>query len=185
MSYQEYREQLRSIISERSLRLGDYTLQSGRQTSFYFDTKQTTLTGEGAYHIATLAITLIKKEFPQVTTIGGPAMGANFIVPPLLWLDAQSKSPQIRHGFIVYKEGNELRVANSPPSGTEFVGIEDVITTGESVSRACRYMIERGCILRGLLCLIDRSEGGVKRLEDEFGVPAIPLFTVRDFFPRV
>jgi orotate phosphoribosyltransferase len=51
---QELRE-LREIIRQKSLRVGEFTLSSGKKSSYYLDCRMTTLDPRGAFLIARLA----------------------------------------------------------------------------------------------------------------------------------
>jgi orotate phosphoribosyltransferase len=42
------REQLRRLLKAESLIFGDFTLASGKKSTFYFDSKRTTLRSDGA-----------------------------------------------------------------------------------------------------------------------------------------
>ncbi len=46
------RARLRDLLKQHSLMFGDFTLASGQKSSYYFDSKRTTLRPEGAYLVA-------------------------------------------------------------------------------------------------------------------------------------
>ena len=47
---------LRALLHERSLTRGDFTLASGRRSSFYIDARRTTMSGEGQVLIGALGL---------------------------------------------------------------------------------------------------------------------------------
>src|SRR5438067_262612 len=74
------RENLRQIIRERSLRIGDFTLSSGKKSSYYLDCRLTTMHPRGALLIARLILARIRAEKIRAEAIGGLTLGADPIV---------------------------------------------------------------------------------------------------------
>ena len=75
------REQLRAILKEHSLMFGDFTLASGKKSTFYFDSKKTTLLPEGAWLTARAVLRVIREhgieaDAPRVTEAEGEDLGA-------------------------------------------------------------------------------------------------------------
>ena len=67
-----------------------FTLVSGRKSSYYFDSKQTTLDPEGAYLTAWCILDLVRREGIDATAIGGMTLGADPMVcavAPLSFLE--------------------------------------------------------------------------------------------------
>ena len=86
---------------------------------------------------------------------------------------------------IVRKErkahGTRTMIENDPEPGSRVLVVEDVITTGASIARACDAFIEAECELVGIFALLDREAGGREALEKKYGVPVLPLFKLSDF----
>ena len=183
----EKRETLRLFIRDNCLSTGAQsaiTLSGGAQTSFYFDCKRATLHGHYLSLIADLLLELIEKEGWESTAIGGKTVGADFIVAAVVARAHEKGSPVI-NGSILRKEpkkhGTCKMIENEMPTGTRIVVVDDVVTSGGSVSDACEAFIEEGCKLVGMLSLIDRNAGGREFLEGKFGVPLKSLFSLEDF----
>ena len=71
-------QRLRAIIAEQSILRGDFTLSSGRKSTYLFQLRQTTLHPEGASLIADLILDFMKEQ--RLTCIGGMVQGAVPIV---------------------------------------------------------------------------------------------------------
>ena len=69
--------ELRDIIRRKSLRMGDFTLSSGKKSSYYLDCRMTTLDPRGAVLIARLILDRIRSRNIQADAIGGLTMGAD------------------------------------------------------------------------------------------------------------
>src|SRR2546426_10066926 len=63
--------QLRAIIRQKSLRIGEFTLSSGKRSSYYLDCRMTTLDPTGALLIGRLMLDCIRKRNIQADAIGG------------------------------------------------------------------------------------------------------------------
>src|SRR2546425_11163240 len=69
--------QLRAIIRQKSLRIGEFTLSSGKRSSYYLDCRMTTLDPTGALLIGRLMLDCIRKHNIQADAIGGLTTGGN------------------------------------------------------------------------------------------------------------
>ena len=70
---ERYRE-LRAHLLEHSVRRGDFTLKSGRKSSWFIDSKQTVCRPEAMLLVADAVLSVIPAE---ATAIGGLTMGAD------------------------------------------------------------------------------------------------------------
>lgn len=170
------RERLHALIQERYIRTGlKFVLSGGGESSYYFDIKAASLNGECAVLIATLMLSKMS-EFPeQYTAIGGKAFGANPIVGAILTrAGAMGKSLK---GSILY----EGKIENRPMPGTKMILVDDVITSGGSLLEASNAFLECGCVPMGIMAIVDRQTGGVKKLRDELKIPVVCLFESEEF----
>ena len=67
---------LLKILKELSYEEGDFTLASGKKSSFYIDCKETTLNPEGMYLVGTLMYQLVQ-TIPGVDAVGGVSVGGD------------------------------------------------------------------------------------------------------------
>jgi len=70
-------QELREIIRKKYLRVGDFTLSSGKKSSYYLDCRTTTLDPRGALLIARLILETIRNKHIKADAIGGLTMGAD------------------------------------------------------------------------------------------------------------
>lgn len=177
-------ERLRRFIEENCLVSDiDISLNTGIQSSFYFDCKKATLSGESLSLIVDAVLSVIDELPEQPTAIGGPAMGADPIVAGVVARAYQLNRPPIC-GSIVRKEpkehGTKSKIENQLISGTKIAVIDDVITSGSSIKKACKEFLSAGYIVVGIIALIDRKAGGKELLQSEFG-PVYTFFDKNDF----
>ena len=176
------RDQLRSLLLERSLRFGDFTLVSGRKSSYYFDSKQTTLHPKGAYLTAWCVLDLVRRENIPAAAIGGMTLGADPIVCPVAAL-SHLEGPPLQ-AFLVRKEakghGTQKQVEGAPPAGTKVIIVDDVITTAGSTLRAIAAAEAVGLEVTAVICLLDREEGGAEALS---AYAFFPLFRRHEILP--
>jgi orotate phosphoribosyltransferase len=172
------RERLKRLLLERSVRLGDFTLSSGAESSYYVDARRTTMTAEGQRLTGKIAYDLIDEAGWDVTHIGGLTLGAD----PVTYAIAHHSTSRERvlDGFTVRKEakghGTGQQIEGGLPTGTRVVIVEDAVTSGASAIRAIEAVREHGATVAGVICLVDREEGGRAKL-DELGIPLVAAFT--------
>lgn len=77
--------------------------------------------------------------------------------------------------------GTRSLIENEPDEEARILVVEDVITTGGSLARACDAFIAEGHKIAGIFALLDREAGGREMLEEKYGAPVLPLFKLSDF----
>lgn len=191
------RQQLLSLLSQQSFRLGQFTLSSGGQSDYYIDCRATTLHAEGARLTAHVFLDEIQRRSWHPQAIGGLTMGADPIVVSVAMLSAEQaelspaggapKSAQKWiHGFLVRKSekthGTGQRVEGFREKGARVVIVDDVCTTGASTVQAIEAAIQFGFEIVGVMCLVEREEArGRPAVESAAGaVPFISIFTAAE-----
>ena len=174
---QERRARLRDLLRQRAIRHGDFTLASGRRSTFYVDGRLVTLHHEGAWLVARVILDLLQQEGVEASAIGGLTMGADPIAGAVAAVSHLEGRPL--GAFIVRKEakghGTGKRVEGDLHAGDSVVVVDDVITTAGSTLQAIRAVEELGCRVAAVVCLIDRQEGGAEALA---GYRFHPMFTI-------
>lgn len=160
----EAREELGRILRERSILKGEFTLVSGRKSSYYINGKMTTLHARGLYLAASL---LLDRLGPlEVDAFAGPVIGADPIIGALLALSAERGLE--RGGLLIRKEakghGTGRLVEGDLREGMRVVIVEDVATTGGSLLRAAEAVAAGGGIIAGIHVLVDREEGAAANI---------------------
>jgi orotate phosphoribosyltransferase len=151
------------IVLEKSFQYRDnppFTLASGKQSSYYFNCKPTTMDPEGMNLIGKLLFSMLKDA--EVTASGGLTLGADPIANALAVISFQEGKPI--KSFTVRKEtkghGTKSRIEGSLQPGERVVVLDDVITTGGSTITAIEAVREAGLIIDRVVAFIDREEGG-------------------------
>lgn len=188
----DHRSALLRILATQSFRLGDFTLASGQKSDYYIDCRTTTLHAEGGRLAGLLLHELIRQHMPEAVAIGGLTMGADPLVSNIATASAQFAVSQgldpsdpgihLVHGFLVRKaektHGTGRRIEGFLTSGAPVVIVDDVCTTGGSTITAIEAAREAGMRVVGVLCLVDRQQGGRARIEAAAdGAPFLSLFT--------
>ena len=178
MTIQEMKKELARILWEKSYMEGDFTLSSGLKSDYYFDGRQTSLHPQGAWLIGNLFVDMLKGM--NIAGVAGMTMGADpLITATSLAARAQGLSWP---GLIVRKEAKKHGTGRSLEGMANFkagdcVGmLEDVVSTGGSVIRACESVRASGLVVRDVVCVLDREMGGREALR-QVGCGLHAIFT--------
>ena len=171
------REELKSILMERSILKGDFTLVSGKKSTYYINGKLTTLNARGLY----LTAFLLLEEFEGLDYDGfaGPTIGADPVIGALLTLSAERGMD--KEGFLIRKQSKEHGTKNlvegKMEKGSKVILLEDVATTGGSLIRAADAIRDEGGEIVAVFTIVDREEGATETLS-EAGYTFRSLFRV-------
>lgn len=167
-----------ALLAERSAKRGQFTLASGKQSTFYIDARLTTMSPEGLSIIGPLGLSVLGETEWAVDSVGGLTLGADPISYAISYASAHS-GHRLR-AFTVRKEakahGTGKLIEGPFRQGDRVAVIEDVITTGGSALRAIDAVRSVGGIVKGVLALVDREEGGRQEIEKS-GVPVMAITT--------
>lgn len=176
------KDSLRSMVREKSLKFGDFTLASGKKAKYYLDCRRVTLDSVGAKLIGEGILDTIRSEFDFPQAVGGMAIGADPITAAVITVAAYQEVPL--KGFMVRKQskshGTRQFVEGPIEAGDHVIIVEDVVTTGGSSLEAIEKVEAVGAVVDGVIAIIDRLEGGAEAF-DAKGYKLKTLFTVRDF----
>jgi orotate phosphoribosyltransferase len=177
----DHRLRLRSLLVERSLSLGDFTLASGARSTYYIDARLTTMSSEGQFLLGLLGLEGVRRTFPQAAWVGGLTLGADpiaYAIAHRSWIEGRPLE-----AFTVRKQpkthGSARRVEGGLPSGAPVVVVEDTLTSGGSSLEAVRALRDHGAEVLGVWTVVDREAGGRERFEEE-GLPLVSLFTASE-----
>jgi orotate phosphoribosyltransferase len=189
------RTALLNLIATLSFKLGDFTLASGQKSDYYIDCRTTTLHAEGGRLSGLVFYDLIRQHLPQAEAVGGLTMGADPLVSNTAsasaWhalkqgLDPTDPATKLLQGFLVRKaektHGTGRKIEGFLKKGAQVVIVDDVCTTGGSTITAIEAAREAGMNVAGILCLVDREQGGRANIEAAAaGAPFISVFTATD-----
>jgi orotate phosphoribosyltransferase len=164
------RERFLALLKDKSYEKRKVILSSGRESDFYIDCKQSTLTAEGAVLCGGLFCEMLAKgEWPEA--VGGITLGADPIVTAVSLTSALLGKPI--PAFIIRKEPKKHGTAqwvegmkNLRP-GMRVAIVEDVVTTGASTLRAIERAEDAGLSVSRVLAIVDRNEGGADAIAEK------------------
>jgi orotate phosphoribosyltransferase len=197
---------LLNLIATHSFKLGDFTLASGKKSDYYIDCRITTLHAEGGRLSGLVLYDLIQEQISHAEAVGGLTMGADPLVSNIasasawaladcheiaslsneLEIEADEEPiPTLIHGFLVRKaektHGTGRKIEGFMKPGADVVIVDDVCTTGGSTITAIEATREAGMNVAGVVCLVDREQGGRANIEATIpGVPFISVFTATE-----
>src|SRR4051794_13451486 len=171
------RARLLELFKSRAVAFGDFTLASGKKSTYYINSKKVLFHGE--------AIALLGDQLYEATkdlefqAIGGLEVGAIPMATAAVLRFQQAG--RTLEGFFVRKQakghGSQERVEGRVNAGDRVVIVDDVLTTGESVVQAIEAVEAGGGKVLRVVCIVDRLQGALERLA---AYDFRPLFTIRD-----
>lgn len=177
----EGRGRLVELLKRDSLRLGQFTLASGRSSHYYIDGRKVTLGAEGVRLIARGVLRTLR-EHPEVVAVGGLTMGADPIVGASLAVAPELGRSTLR-GFLVRKQakghGTGNLVEGPLEPGSTVAIVDDVATTGGSSLQAVDAVEAMGCKVAVVIAVLDRLEGAAENFAAR-GLVFKSLLTIRD-----
>ena len=174
------RQELLRLLAEKSFRLGEFKLASGRMSDYYIDCRTTTLSARGAQLTGQVFLEEIRRQAWKVEAIGGLTLGADPIVTALAVTSGRLD------GFLVRKaekqHGTGRRVEGFHRKGAPVVIVDDVCTTGSSTIQAIDAAREFGFEIVGVMCLVEREEAGGRSNVERSAAPApfVAIFRAED-----
>jgi orotate phosphoribosyltransferase len=172
------REALRRHVFEHSVKRGRFTLKSGRESTWFLDTKQTACRPEGIVLVADVALSIIPVD---ATAIGGLTMGADPVAFGVAAV-AATRGRALR-SFSVRKEAKDHgvtgRLAGALQPGDKVVITEDTVTRGTSLMEAVEVVRAFGAEPVLITVIVDRGDT-CAAMAAEAGVAYIPMLTARD-----
>ena len=158
-------DRLLELALERgAIKYGDFTLTSGKKSSYYFDGRLLSLDPEGAHLISQALLPLLNTAGAKA--IGGTTLGADPMVAAVALASHLQGGPI--PAFIVRKEskshGMKQNIEGPLEPGSKVAIVDDVCTTGGSLFHAIEAAEEAGCTVVKVVSLLDRNEGGSEEM---------------------
>jgi orotate phosphoribosyltransferase len=164
------KSELASRLKEVALLEGEFTLRSGRTSSYYFDKYRFETHPELLREVARELAAMLPEETDR---LAGAELGG---VPLATALALETGLPFV----IVRKEakghGTGRRIEGVLEEGDRVVLVEDVATTAGAALKAVEGLREAGAGEVSVLLVLDRQEGAAEAF-GEAGVEYRPLFT--------
>jgi len=177
--------ELLELLKERSVLRGSFLLQSGRESSFYVNCKETLLDPRGMSLTGLVLSSMLHQESHPVDAVAGVSVGGDPMVCALV-LTALSQG-KLLPGILVRKEHKDhgtcrshLEGAGQVRTGAQVLLLEDVITTGESTVRAVRALRGHHFQVPLVYALVDRGESQGKEAIEAEGCMVRSVFSRAD-----
>jgi orotate phosphoribosyltransferase len=190
MTESTHAQQLLSLLSRISFRLGQFKLSSGGTSDYYIDCRTTTLHAEGGRLTGHAILELLEANRIDAEAVGGLTMGADPIVSNVAtasaWRAQKTPRAPLLHGFLVRKaekaHGTGRRVEGFCREGARVVIVDDVCTTGASTINAIQAAQEAGMTVAAVVCIVEREEANGRAAVEAAaqGAPFLQLFTAKD-----
>jgi orotate phosphoribosyltransferase len=173
---------LHDIISEQSLKIGDFILSSGRSSKFLFQLRQTTMLPEGAALLGEVIVEYMQRE--GIRCVGGLELGAVPLVASIS-LASHLKNYPVSAFFVRKKakeHGAKERIDGHVINGEEVLLVDDVATTGNSMFGAVEGVHAEypKCYVNRALVVVDREEGATETLAKR-SIKLVSIFKKSDF----
>ena len=180
--------ELLDLLVDRSFARKKVTLASGKESDFYIDCRQTSLSGRGHLLIGEQVLAAIEAEEERCgepfDAIAGMTLGGDPLVSAVS-LTAALRGRELP-ALIVRKEakdhgaGRQVEGDLKLAPGLRLAVLEDVITTGGSTLVALKALRAAGHQPTCVFILVDREEGGRANVEAA-NVSVHSLFARGDF----
>ncbi|MDA0589098.1 MAG: orotate phosphoribosyltransferase [Planctomycetota bacterium] len=174
------RDALIKVFQERALKFGDFTLVSGKKSSYYLDGKQVMLHAQGLRLVSEGLLDLLSDV--EFDAIGGMSIGADPIIGGVLTVAAEQNREMI--GVMVRKEakghGTQKFIEGPLEPGMKVVVVDDVVTTGGSSLDAAKRIQDFGAEVVEVVGIVDRMQGGAENFA-KHNLPFRSLLSILDF----
>lgn len=167
------KESLAKKIADTAVLHGEFTLRSGRKSTWYIDkylfTTQPDILGAlgemFALNIPSEATLLAGAELGGIPLVTTAAMASGL---PCIFIRNQKK-----------EYGTSRQLEGKLSGDDRVVIVEDVATTGGQVLEAAAIIRESGATVAAIIAVIDRREGARENIESA-GHKFVSLFTTQD-----
>lgn len=179
----EEAEFCRILLKTRALKFGTFKLTSGKLSPYYVDLRSIPSYPEPFRKIMEVYERLAKQtvgldQFDRISCV--PTSGLLFasvlafnLSKPILYARKEKKA-----------HGRERRIEGVMVPGDRVIIVDDLITTGKSLTNATEALRAEGGVVTDALALVDREEGGREHLQ-EIGVRLYAFMRISEIADRL
>jgi orotate phosphoribosyltransferase len=177
-NFEDARRRLLELFKSRAVFFGNFTLASGKQSTYYINSKKAIFNAEAVWLLGQVIYQMTRTM--NLQALGGPEVGAI----PMATAAAMRyhEQGQSIEAFYVRKQakghGSKEMVEGIVRPGDKVAMLDDVLTTGGSVLQAIREVERLDARIAAVICIVDRLEGAREALGH---YNFLPIFTIRDF----
>jgi orotate phosphoribosyltransferase len=165
--------ELAKRVKKASYLTGEFTLRSGKTSSFYWDKYRFESDPELLSAIVDEMEKLLPSSFDK---LAGLELGG---IPLATCLSLKTGKPLLCIRKTAKTYGTCNLVEGGFRSGETAVVVEDVITVAGQVCASVKQMRELGLRVKDVVCVIDRQQGGRENLK-EMGCSLASVFTLEE-----
>jgi orotate phosphoribosyltransferase len=161
-----------------ALKFGAFKLSSGKMSPYYIDLRIVPSFPDAFQKICDFTVKFIESQvgmenFERI--VGVPIAG----IPLASVVAFTLKKPflYVRKGARFH--GRQRRIEGIIAPGNRVLLVDDLVTTGLSLQKAARSITAESGVVNNAIVLIDRQEGGMKRLEKS-GIKLHAILTVTE-----
>jgi len=173
------RLRLLTVFKERAVSFGKFTLASGKESTFYINSKKAIFHSEAVWLLGEVLWEVT--EDLSIDAAGGLEVGA--IPMAAVLAQRYHQGGRTLEGFFVRKQpkshGSQERIEGVLKPGMRVAVLDDVLTTGGSVLQAIGEIEKVGAQVVAVVCIVDRLEGAREAIAPRYEYR--PIFTIRDF----
>jgi uridine monophosphate synthetase len=154
-------ELIAQLFEAGCIKFGNFTLASGKQSPIYIDLRRV-ISFPALFRKVTQAYAEIVQglSFDHIASVPYAALPAGSVVAWQLGVSMIYPRKEVK------QHGTGQAIEGSFESGQSAVLIEDVITTGSSIVTAAEVLRQAGIIVKDVVVLVDREQGGSLKMEE-------------------
>lgn len=169
------RTELLDLLKKNNvIKKGDFTLKSGKQSSYYVDFRPLISIPDIFYILCKYLSELLPNTQEDYYICGLPYAG----IPYCSVISMMKMTPMIMLRKEQKKYGTKKMIEGNIKSGDEIVLLDDILTTGSSIIESLEYFKEYK--IKKIVVVLDREEGGREKIE-KMGYQVESLFSITDF----
>jgi len=150
-----------AVFTTGCIKFGSFTLASGQQSPIYIDLRRI-ISFPGLFRKVAQAYAEIVQglNFDHIASVPYAALPAGSVVAWELGVSMIYPRKEVK------QHGTGQAIEGSFEAGQSAVLIEDVITTGGSIISAAEILRNAGLLLKDVVVLVDREQGGVEAMNN-------------------
>ncbi len=155
------KEELGKKIMQVAYKTGDFTLSSGKKSNYIFDKYAFETRPELLDAITTHIAEMVH---PDTKKLAGMEIGG---IPLVTALSIRTGLPFVIIRKAAKGHGITRRIEGQLSGGDRVALIEDVVTTGGQSLVGVDVLRSAGAVVKDVICVIDREEGGKENIESK------------------